>query len=112
MPAPHGTGPSTEDPEAAEAVFLESSLALLAPLGVRPGDVVADIGPGAGAVTVELARAVGAGGRVYAVDHDPAMLDAVTRAARRAEVADRVRTVLHDLEDGPPLLPEAVTGVF
>jgi SAM-dependent methyltransferase len=108
----HSTGPSTDDPAAAEAVYLEAHLALLAPLDVRPGDVVADIGPGAGAVTVELARAVGDTGRVYAVDNDPAMLDAVARSAREAGVADRVRLVPHDLEQGAPPLPETVSAVW
>ncbi|WP_447002003.1 class I SAM-dependent methyltransferase [Saccharothrix isguenensis] len=108
----NATGPSTEDPAAAEAVFLEAHLALLAPLDVRPGDVVADIGPGAGAVTVTLARAVGDTGRIYAVDNDPAMLDAVARSAHEAGVADRVRLVLHDLEQGVPPLQEEVSAVW
>ncbi len=108
----NATGPSTEDPAAAEAVFLEAHLALLAPLDVRPGDAVADIGPGAGAVTVALARAVGDTGRVYAVDSDPAMLDAVARSAHEAGVTDRVRLVPHDLEQGAPPLPETVSAVW
>lgn len=106
------TGPSTQDPAAAEAVFLAAHLTLLTPLDVRPGDVVADIGPGAGAVTVALARAVGDTGRVYAVDNDPAMLDAVAGSAREADVTDRVRLVRHDLEDGPPPIPEPVSAVW
>ncbi len=101
-------GPSTENPAEAEAVFLDAHLALLADLPVRHGDAVADIGPGAGSVTVALARAVGASGRVYAVDHDPEMLEAVARAVRAAGVAERVMPVHHDLDDGPPPLPEPV----
>lgn len=109
---PDGTGTSTREPVAAEAVFLAAHSSLLAPLRVRPGDVVADVGPGAGAVTVVPARAVGDTGRVHAVDNDPAMLDAVLRSAREAGVRDRVRPVLHDLDDGPPLLEEAVRAVW
>lgn len=37
-------------------------------LGIRPGSVVADVGAGPGYFTVPLARAVGASGRVFAVD--------------------------------------------
>ena len=111
-PPQHGTGPSTDDPAAAEAVFLDSTQRLLEPLAAAPGGVVADIGPGAGSATLALAAAVGPTGRVYAVDHSPAMLDAVAAAAESAGVADRVVLVEHDLDDGPPPLPEPVAGVW
>ncbi|MFC5289510.1 class I SAM-dependent methyltransferase [Actinokineospora guangxiensis] len=111
-PPQHGTGPSTDDPAAAEAVFLDSTLRLLHPLAAGPGGVVADIGPGAGSATLALAAAVGPTGRVYAVDHAPAMLDTVAAAAESAGVADRVVLVEHDLDDGPPPLPERVDGVW
>jgi SAM-dependent methyltransferase len=39
-------------------------------LDVQPGMVIADIGAGAGYWTFRLAEAVGAGGRVYAIDSD------------------------------------------
>ncbi|MEU4340988.1 methyltransferase domain-containing protein [Nocardia sp. NPDC023852] len=107
-----GTGTSTQDPAAAEAVFLDASLRLLEPLDVAQGDVVVDVGPGAGSATVALAQAVGDQGRVYAVDLDPAMLDATLDAAQAAGVADRIRPVLHDLEDGTPSLPEAADAVW
>ncbi|MBF6236860.1 methyltransferase domain-containing protein [Nocardia otitidiscaviarum] len=107
-----GTGTSTDDPAAAEAVFLDATMRLLAPLGVTTGDVVADVGPGAGTAAVALAHAVGPRGRVYAVDLDPAMLEATMAAAHDAGVGDRIRPVLHDLEDGAPPLPEAVDAVW
>lgn len=107
-----GTGTSTDDPAAAEAVFLDATLCLLAPMGVTTGDVVADVGPGAGSATVALARAVGEHGRVYAVDLDPAMLEATMAAAHRAGVGDRVRPVLHNVDDGAPPLPEAADAVW
>lgn len=107
-----GTGTSTQDPAAAEAVFLDATLSLLGSLAVAPGAVVVDVGPGAGSATVALACAVGDQGRVYAVDLDPAMLDATLEAARAAGVGDRVRPVLHDLEDGTPALPEAADIVW
>jgi rhodanese-related sulfurtransferase/predicted methyltransferase len=43
-------------------------------LGVAPGTHVADIGAGSGFFTTRLARAVGAQGRVYAVDVNPVSL--------------------------------------
>ncbi len=107
-----GTGTSTGEPAAAEAVFLDATLALLEPLAVAPGQIVVDVGPGAGTSTVALARAVGEAGRVYAVDLDPAMLELTIEAARAAGVSDRVRAVLHDLEDGAPPLPEPADVVW
>lgn len=47
---------------------------IVATLGVRSGDVVADIGAGTGYFTLPLARAVGPRGRVFAVDAQEEML--------------------------------------
>ena len=43
-------------------------------MGLVPGSVVADLGAGGGWFTTRLARAVGASGRVYAVDVNPVSL--------------------------------------
>jgi SAM-dependent methyltransferase len=50
-------------------------------IGVGPGWVCVDVGAGGGDVSVALAELVGAGGRVYAVDSDPAARDAVAKEA-------------------------------
>src|SRR5829696_4018184 len=47
---------------------------LFAAMGVREGAVVADVGAGYGFLTVRLAPAVGATGKVYAVDIVPAVI--------------------------------------
>lgn len=109
---PAGTGTSTDDPAAAEAVFLDATVRLLEPLGVRPGETVVEVGPGAGSATVALAHAVGELGCVYAVDVDATMLDVTVATARAAGVADRIRLVLHDLEEGVPPLPGPVDAVW
>ncbi len=101
------TGPSTADPAAAEAVFAPAELAFLDALPVA--GVVADVGPGSGSGTVRLA---GRADRVYAVDNDEAMLALVRERAERAGLGDRVRTVLHDLDDGPVPLPEPVSLIW
>lgn len=54
---------------------------LLDEAGLAPGWTVVDIGCGPGAVTRMIARRVGPGGRVLAVDRDPAMLDMTRRMA-------------------------------
>jgi SAM-dependent methyltransferase len=54
--------------------------------GVAEGAVVADVGCGPGAVSLVLARSVGPGGQVVAVDRDPAAVAAAREAVARAEV--------------------------
>jgi ubiquinone/menaquinone biosynthesis C-methylase UbiE len=56
--------------------------AVIALLGVGPGDRVADLGAGGGYFTFRLAEAVGEAGRVYAVDVDPDMVDYLSEQAR------------------------------
>ena len=55
--------------------------AVIAVLDVRPGMVVADLGPGVGHFTVRLARAVEPEGIVYALDASQNTLDDLRRAA-------------------------------
>ena len=50
--------------------------------GLKPGDMAADFGCGAGFFVIPLARAVGSGGRVFAIDIQKEALSALrTRAA-------------------------------
>lgn len=57
---------------------------VVAALGLRPGDRIADLGAGPGYFSLRLARAVEPQGRVYAVDSDPDMLALVEAEARQA----------------------------
>jgi ubiquinone/menaquinone biosynthesis C-methylase UbiE len=66
---------------------------ILAP-HVREGMTVLEPGPGMGFFTLELARRVGPGGRVVAVDIQEQMLAGLLRRARRAELADRIEARL------------------
>jgi ubiquinone/menaquinone biosynthesis C-methylase UbiE len=59
---------------------------------VRPGMTVMDVGCGRGIFSIAMARMVGDGGRVIAVDLQQQMLNAVARRAKRAGVTERVRT--------------------
>ena len=76
--------------------------AVVEKLQLKPGDVVADIGSGAGAFSVPMARAIGPNGTLYAVDIDQEMLDYVSDKARKEGVGN-VRTVLGEYND--PKLP-------
>ncbi len=53
-------------------------------LEIEEGSVVADVGAGRGAWSVDLARRVGATGRVYATEIDPARLRDIERAVAAA----------------------------
>lgn len=66
---------------------------VIAAMGVRPGDVVADLGSGSGYFTLRLAEAVGPTGRVYAVDVDAQAL-ADLRETAGARGLQNIETVL------------------
>jgi len=69
--------------------LIENPAARLAPY-VREGMLVLEPGPGMGFFTLELARLVGPGGRVVAVDLQEKMIAALRRRAWRAGLADRI----------------------
>jgi arsenite methyltransferase len=83
---------------------------VVAELGLKPGDIVADLGAGSGYFTVPLARAVGPSGKVYAIDIDRDMLAYVQRRAEE-EHLENVRTTLADPDD-PKLPPSSVDLIF
>jgi len=64
---------------------------------VRAGMTVLEPGPGMGFFTLELARLVGAAGRVITVDVQPKMLKVLGRRARKAGLQDRI--VLRQAEE-------------
>ena len=75
---------------------------LVRALGLRRGQVVAEIGSGPGYFTPRLARAVGPSGHVYAVDPEAAVLDVLRRRLARTGVRN-VTPVLS--RDDDPMLP-------
>jgi ubiquinone/menaquinone biosynthesis C-methylase UbiE len=75
---------------------------VLRALGVRRGDVVADVGAGPGFWTLPLARRVGRHGHVFAVDPEPAALEVLGQRLAKAGVRN-VTPVLGD--DASPRLP-------
>ncbi len=73
--------------------LLQDPAKIVAP-HVREGMTVLEPGPGMGFFTLELARRVGPGGRVIAVDLQEQMLAGLLRRARRAGLADRIEARL------------------
>lgn len=63
---------------------------VIAKLELKPGDVVADVGSGAGAFSIPMARAIGPKGTLYAVDIDKEMIEYVAGKAREAGVENLV----------------------
>ena len=77
---------------------------VIATLALESGARVADLGSGGGYFTFRLARAVGAAGRVYAVDVDADLNAYVAERAKREGLVN-VEVVLAEYAD--PKLPDA-----
>ena len=78
-------------------------------LGLKPGEVIADIGAGSGYFTFHLARHVGEKGKVFAVDISPDMILHINRRIRDTK-ATNVVSILAD--PGDPLLPDQSVDRF
>jgi arsenite methyltransferase len=78
-------------------------------LGLKAGEVIADIGAGSGYFTFRLTHHVGDRGKVYAVDVSPDMIRHINRRIRELK-ATNVVSILADPDD--PLLPDASVNRF
>jgi ubiquinone/menaquinone biosynthesis C-methylase UbiE len=78
-------------------------------LRIAERSIVADLGAGGGWFTIRLARRVGPYGKVYAVDVQRLMIEAIERRVER-EGLGNVQAVLGGYDD--PLLPAPVDAVL
>jgi len=102
---------SSVESTGAPAAAVAASLGCGVPTAVadlRPGEVVLDLGSGAGADVLISARRVAPGGRVYGLDMTTEMLELARRNAAEAGV-DNVEFVQGYLEEVP--LPDASVDV-
>ena len=81
---------------------------VVAALKVKPGDVVADLGAGAGPFVVPFAKAVSPKGKVYAVDVDRNFFPHIEKRVKAAAVGN-VQMVLGEFTD--PKLPSSDVDV-
>jgi ubiquinone/menaquinone biosynthesis C-methylase UbiE len=76
---------------------------VLQAMRLRPGQTVAEIGCGSGFFARRLARAVAPGGRVYAEDIQPEMLDLLKERTTREKIGNIVPVLGTDVD---PKLPQ------
>ena len=90
---------SLEQPERLAEIRMDERLA---PLKLKPGDVVADIGAGTGVFTRAFAKAVGPTGKVYAEDIQQGLVDYINKRSKE-EGLDNITAILGEFDD--PKLP-------
>ncbi len=89
--------------ERAERVAEEQPQRVLDAMGLKPGDVVADIGCGSGYYARKIAPLVQPGGRVYCEDIQPEMLE-IMQSRAAADGVDGIESILGTSTD--PMLPD------
>jgi ubiquinone/menaquinone biosynthesis C-methylase UbiE len=83
--------------------------AVVEQIGLRPGDLVADVGAGTGIFSVPIARAVRPGGLVFSVEVDAGFLPMIRDKAGQGGV-DNIQPVLGQF--GDPRLPRGDVDVI
>jgi ubiquinone/menaquinone biosynthesis C-methylase UbiE len=78
-------------------------------LGLKPGNIVADIGAGTGVFSMPLGQAVKPGGTVYAVEVDEGLVNLLGENATEQGMMN-VKPIYGDYPD--PLLPEKIDLAF
>lgn len=87
----------------------EAPAKALREIGIAPGTVIADVGAGTGYFTRRMAKLTGPTGKVYAVDIQPRMIEALKQYATREGITN-IETILSQEDD--PLLPPAAIDLI
>jgi precorrin-6B methylase 2 len=93
-----------------ERVETEKPEELLEVLGIRKGDVVADVGAGPGFFSLRAAQHVGPTGKVFAVDVQQEMIDGLQRMAHKSGL-ENIVPILGSPDD-PKLPANSVDAVL
>jgi 2-polyprenyl-3-methyl-5-hydroxy-6-metoxy-1,4-benzoquinol methylase len=78
-------------------------------LGLKPGQIVADVGAGTGIFSIQFSRAVKPGGKVYAVEVDEKLIEHILASATEQGIVN-IEGVFGEYDD--PSLPETVDLAF
>jgi ubiquinone/menaquinone biosynthesis C-methylase UbiE len=84
-----------EQPSRLEALKIEE---IVSKLGLKPGQVVADLGAGTGLFSIPMAKAVAPAGQVYSVEIDKGFLPIIDAKASEARLSN-VKTILGEFTD-------------
>jgi ubiquinone/menaquinone biosynthesis C-methylase UbiE len=87
-----------------------SQKAIVASLPLKDGSTIADVGAGTGLFLTPFSQAVGASGKVYALDISPRLIEHMQDRAKN-ESLDNVE-VIHSKEDSTTLPADSVDVVF
>jgi ubiquinone/menaquinone biosynthesis C-methylase UbiE len=96
--------------ERRDQAFDEESQRLLELLALTPSDVVADVGAGKGAWSLEMARRVGPSGKVFATEIDPERIQEIHRAVKESGMTNIA--VLEAAPDDTKLPPGCCDAIF
>ena len=75
------------------SIAKKDSQLVLNSLSIRPGAIIADIGSGGGYFTFEFVKRTGAGGKIFAVDTNQALLAHIENAIKNKRL-DNIKTIM------------------
>ena len=90
-------GGSLKDYNHAERHLWQDAPAILAQIGLKPGDTLADIGSGDGYFSIPAARIVGQSGKIYALDVSAEAISELKAAASAAGL-NNIQTTIGEAE--------------